>query len=360
MLTDTQRIKLQTTSRPVKRVLIAEDSATIRHHLISLINETPGIEVVGQARNGEEAIRLTAELRPDVVSMDIRMPIIDGLEATRRIMANTPKPVVVVSGLVERDVALSVRALDAGALAVVEKPPYRTHPDFEAKHVQLVKTLIAMSSVSVVRRGGGPLVPPQPTIAAPAPQDAQLEVIGIGASAGGPSALSKVLGAFPADFPVPIVVVQHIPSEFIAGLARWLSQTTPLTVKVAQDYGVLRPGVVHLAPGDYHTHVIRSGGRLVTRLIAAKGEHHHQPAVDELFYSLAAQCGRHAVGIILTGMGTDGAQGLLAMKQAGAVTLAQDQASATVYGMPGAAVAQGAVKQIVSLAELPTAILKLM
>ena len=360
MLTDTQRIKLQTTSRPVRRVLIAEDSATIRHHLVSLINETPGIEVVGQASNGVEAIRMTAELRPDVVSMDIRMPGLDGLEATRRIMANTPTPVVVVSGLVERDVALSVQALDAGALAVVEKPPNRTHPDFEAKHVQLVKTLLAMSAVSVVRRGGWPLVAQKTTIKPPAPQIAQPEVIGIGASAGGPSALSKLLGALPAEFPVPVVVVQHIPAEFVPGLARWLDQTTPLTVQLAQDYGVLRSGVVHLAPGNTHLQVIRSGQRLLTRLVAHKGDHHHQPAVDELFFSLAEACGKRAVGVILTGMGDDGAAGLLAMRDAGAMTLAQDRASATVYGMPGAAVQRGAVRKVVSLADLPTAILKLL
>ncbi len=353
----TQPILLKT-DKPVHRVMIAEDSATIRYHLSQMIDETPGITVVGEARDGIQAVRMAAALRPDVISMDIRMPQMDGLEATRRIMANTPMPVVVVSGLVERDVQLSVRALEAGALAVVEKPPARNHPTFDARQTQLVRTLAAMAGVSVVRRGGGALVPPRPEVDLSGVVEPEL--IAIGASAGGPSALSKVLGALPAELPVPVVIVQHIPAEFVPGLARWLDKLTPLRVQMATDYGVLMPGVVYLAPGNQHLLVTQVRSRLIARLSPERGASLHQPSIDMLFESVAVACGPRAIGVILTGMGDDGASGLLAMRQAGAQTMAQDQASSTVYGMPAAAVALGAVEQTVNIRNLPAALLHLM
>ncbi len=348
------------------RVLIAEDSPTVRRHLTGMINETPGMRVVGEARDGEEAIILALELKPDVISMDIRMPLLDGLEATRRIMSRQPTPVVVVSGLLERDVDLSFQALQAGALAVVEKPPDRQDPAFAAKHRQLVTTLAAMARVGVVRRWENDPGRNAVTQEAPRPRRATNrlrvvpEVIAIGASAGGPGALSAIFRDLPGDFPVPIVVVQHMPDEFVAGLARWLHKATPLRVVVAADNLVLEPGVVHLGPGSTHLTVVRQpDGRLAARLLPTRGAHRYQPSVDVLFESVAQVCGRSAVGVVLTGMGDDGAAGLLAMRQAGAVTLAQDEASCTVYGMPGAAVARGAVEHVLGLSNLATTLLSL-
>ena len=344
--------------QPVTRVLIAEDSATIRHHLVGVIEETPGMQVVGQARDGQEALRLVAELRPDVVSMDINMPRLDGLEATRHIMAQTPTPVVVVSGLVEQDIELSFQALEAGALAVVAKPPDRSSPGFPEKQRQLVRTLAAMAGVSVVRRGYQNSTPAQ--VARPPVPSETPELIVIGASAGGPSALSKLLGGLPADLPAPVLIVQHIASEFVPGLARWLDKSSPLVVRVADDGQLLQPGMALLAPGSAHLQVQRRGRGLATRLVGEQGPHRYQPSVNVLFESAAAVCKARAVGLVLTGMGDDGAAGLLAMRQAKAHTLAQDKASATVYGMPGAAVAAGAVEQVLSLAELPPALIRLM
>lgn len=340
-------------SHPI-RVLVVEDSPTVRRYLTTLINETPGLEVIGEARDGDEALAMTAELRPDVISMDIRMPGVDGLEATRRIMNRHPTPVVIVSGLLEREVDLSFQALQAGALAVVEKPPYRHDPDFSTKQRQMVNTLMAMARVHVVRRWESE--PGQNADSKPRVTTERLrlkpELIAIGASAGGPGALATLLRDLPIDFSVPIIIVQHIPHEFVNGLARWLSKATSLGIRVASENLVLAPGMVHLAPGFAHGVVARQGEKLVTRLVHEKGNYRYQPSVDVLFEAVANVCGSAGVGIVLTGMGDDGAAGLLAMRKAGARTFAQDEATSTVFGMPQAAIARGAVENVLALSNL--------
>lgn len=352
---------MRSANHPI-RVLVVEDSPTVRHYLISLINETPGLEVVGEARNGEEALAMTAELQPDVISMDIRMPGVDGLEATRRIMNRHPTPVVIVSGLVEREVDLSFQALQAGALAVIEKPPYRHDPDFSVKQRQMVNTLAAMARVHVVRRWENE---PGQNSGASEIQTGKLritterlrprpELVAIGASAGGPGALATLLRSLPADFNLPIIIVQHIPHEFVNGLARWLSKATTLGIRVASENLILEPGVVHLAPGFAHVLVTRRGDKLAARLVHEKGQYRYQPSVDVLFESVANVCDSAAVGIVLTGMGDDGAAGLLAMRKAGAHTFAQDEATSTVFGMPQAAITRGAVEHVLALSNLAT------
>jgi two-component system, chemotaxis family, protein-glutamate methylesterase/glutaminase len=346
-------------SHPI-RVLVVEDSPTVRRYLTTLINETPGLEVIGEARDGDEALAMTAELQPDVVSMDIRMPGVDGLEATRRIMNRYPTPVVIVSGLVEREVDLSFQALQAGALAVVEKPPYRHDPDFSAKQRQMVNTLTAMARVHVVRRwenepgqnGGVSNIQTGKLRITTERLRPKPEIIAIGASAGGPGALAGLLRNLPVDFSVPIMIVQHIPHEFVNGLARWLGKATTLGIRVATDNLILEAGVVHLAPGFAHGVVARQGDKLVTRLVHEKGHYRYQPSVDVLFESVANVCGSAAVGIVLTGMGDDGASGLLEMRKVGAHTFAQDEASSTVFGMPQAAIARGAVEHVLALSNL--------
>ncbi len=346
------------------RVLVAEDSPTMRHHLVSVIGAAPGLRVVGEAGNGETALRMVGELKPNVVSMDIRMPGMDGLEATRRIMNQHPTPVVVVSGLVDRDIDLSFQALQAGALAVVEKPLDRKEPGYAVKARHLVNTLVAMSRVRVVRRWEshieavhpGPAASPNLTTLR---QRAVPEVIAIGASAGGPSALSTVLKALPADYGIPVVIAQHMPEEFTSGLARWLDKATALRVRVAEDYLTLEPGMIVIAPGAAHLLIERQRGRLVARLDREHGPYRYQPSVDVLFESVARACAADAVGVVLTGMGDDGTAGLLAMRQAGAATFAQDEASCTVFGMPGAAIASGAVMHVLDLSNLATTLAQL-
>ncbi len=358
---------IQTVSPPIHhrdiRVLIAEDSPTIRYHLTMLINSTSGIKVIGEAKNGEEAVTMVAELKPDVVSMDINMPLLDGLEATRRIMATHPTTVVVVSGLVEKDVELSMMAIEAGALAVVEKPPDRLDMNYETKQRQLVRTLVAMASVSVVKRALPRLdetASQTSPVANVPPKPQRPEIVVIGASAGGPSALNQLLSQLPDDLSAPVVIVQHMPPEFMNGLARWLGKNSRLRVTVALDNLSLHAGTVYLAPGAAHLSISRGANGLVAHLTHEQGEYRHQPSVDVLFHSVAQVCGSRAVGVILTGMGDDGASGLLALRQAGGRTFAQDRTSATVFGMPGAALACGAVEKELSLAELPPAIIKVL
>lgn len=343
------------------RVLLADDSATTRNHLAQMIDDAPGLLVVGEARDGEEAVRMVEVLQPDVVSMDIRMPRMDGLEATRQIMARRPTPTVVVSALIDEDVDLSFRAMEAGALAVLRKPPAQQAPDHNQMRRQFINTLIAMAGVSVVRRWGdtGPL-PENHTKTIPSnvgtrfiasASDSQAvipQLIAIGASAGGPSALCTLLGDLPAHFPTPILIVQHMPDEFVPGLARWLGKHTELVVSLAEHGEVLRAGHVYVAPGGAHLSVTRRAERLVMKLNPNAGGYRYCPAIDVLLTSVTEVCGTTGVGIILTGMGEDGAEGLLALRQAGGRTFAQSEASCTVFGMPGAALARGAVEQVLS------------
>jgi two-component system chemotaxis response regulator CheB len=342
------------------RVLIAEDSPTVRWHLKTLLEEA-GLRVVGMAQDGEQVVSMVEDLKPDVISMDIRMPRVDGLEATRRIMARTPTPVVIVSGMLETEIDLSLQALEAGALAVVSKPPDRQNPEFPAKRQQLATMLRAMAGVRVIARREflRPSLSSSPPPAARVSRRMTPEIVAVGASTGGPGALHQLLQMFPANFPLPIAIVQHMPHEFIGGLVRWLSSNTALTVQIAEDEMRLAPGQVVIAPGDVHLKLERRGAELITRLVGEKGPYRYQPSVDVLFESVAKICGSAAVGVILTGMGEDGAAGLLTMRQQGAPTFAQDEASSTVFGMPGAAMMRGAVERLEPLSNIAPEVLKL-
>jgi two-component system chemotaxis response regulator CheB len=277
-------------------------------------------------------------------------------------MQEQPTPIVVVSGYLQSDVALSLKAIEAGALAVVGKLPARTHPTFEQKRYELLNTLRAMAQVRVIRRRTYPqTVTDDPALSHGLRGRVRPNVLAIGASTGGPGALHHLLSAFPADFPLPVVIAQHMPQEFIPGLVRWLNHSTPLSVTLAESGEVARAGRVLLAPGDAHLMLQRdTNGALHAHLMPDNGQYRYCPSVDALFHSVAQTCGHAAAGLVLTGMGDDGAAGLLAMRRAGAITLAQDETSCVVYGMPGAAVQRGAVTHIETLADLAPAIQKLL
>ena len=340
---------------PRLRVLVAEDSPTARRSLVLLLRADPELEVVGEARDGAEAIELCKKLRPDLVTMDIQMPVMDGVEATRRIMIESATPVVMVSSLDPNDVRSSMNALNAGALAVLAKPAGPGTPRFERNVRELITTIKAMAQVKLVRRWAA--VPPyrttgtQPALLAPR----EIAVVGLVSSTGGPHALRSVLTALPAEFGPPIMIVQHIAAGFAQGLAEWLTSTTKRTVTLAVDGECFVNGAVYLAPDDRHLEV--SHDRLI--VAASSPVDGFRPSGTRLFSSLAAVFGPRAIGVIMTGMGRDGVAGLLEMRDAGSAILAQDEASCDIFGMPGAAVSAGAVTTTTPLSEIPTRLVEL-
>ncbi|HSW16288.1 MAG TPA: chemotaxis-specific protein-glutamate methyltransferase CheB [Ramlibacter sp.] len=340
-------------------VLVAEGVLSTRQMLVRLLESDPAIRVAGAVADGQAAIDFIARHKIDVLLMDVNMPLADGVEATRRIMETRPLPIVVCSATSRvHDTAIAFRALEAGAIACIEKPLSRDDADYEARAGHLLETVKLMSEVKVVRRTGRPAFGAtrgaRALSAATAPTPPRL--IGIGASTGGPPVLQTILAALPPDFPAPVLVVQHIAPGFLAPLVTWLGDTTGMTVRIA-SYGVLPlPGHVYLAPDDHHMGLSREGRIILSR---EASEHHVRPAVSFLFRALAQSCGADAVGVLLTGMGRDGAAELKLMRDAGAATIAQDAKSSVVHGMPGAAIALGGASQVLPANRIAAALTSL-
>lgn len=343
------------------RVLVVEDSPTVRQLLVAMLESDPGIEVVGQAVDGREAVREAIRLRPDLITMDIEMPELDGLAATKEIMSEAPTPIIVVSSTVsEESVALSLDATQAGALMVLPKPRGpRAGGDFEAERAQLVQMVKAMAQVKVVRRWSPrrgrlrPLLGPRPTSGTGASaRGAPLRLVVVGCSTGGPAALRRILDGMRPDFPVPIAVVQHMARGFVGGLASWLDGGGPLRVKVVTHGEALRPGVVYIADDDRQLGVERdrSDPRVPrARLDDLPAVGGFRPSVSYLFGTAARSFGGAAAGVILTGMGSDGVEGARELHGAGATVLAQDAETSIVYGMANEAVRVGAVDEVLPL-----------
>ncbi len=325
------------------RVLIVDDSIVAREMLTQILSSDPEIEVVGTAVDGEEAVDAVGRLKPDLVTMDIHMPRMDGIRAVERIMAFNPTPILVVSSSVHgAGVGRAFDALGAGALEVVKKPEPRDWAELERIGSDIIRKVRILSRVKVIthirgRHGREDAVGAAAT-ARPLPHVGGRAIVAVGSSTGGPSALMSVLGGLPAEFPLPIVVAQHIADGFIPGLVAWLRTGSRLPVVAAEDGQVMKPGHVYFAPTGRNLEV---RGSTMHYSDPEPGQL-YIPSADTLFRSVARSHGRHSVGVILTGMGADGAYGLKEMRDAGAPTIAQDEETSTVFGMPRVAAEIGA------------------
>jgi two-component system chemotaxis response regulator CheB len=329
------------------RVLVADDSELFRELISRVVAAEPGFDVVAVASDGNAAAALARSLRPDVITMDLNMPDADGFSGIARIMAETPTPILVLTANPAETVGF--RALSLGALDILEKP--QAHTDLDEYGQLLRSRLRLLAGVKVIRHLRGL----RERHAPPARAAVRPELVAIGASLGGPRALAAVLRALPPDFPVPIAVVQHIADGFTEGLATWLASESRLAVHEAREGERLQPGLVLLAPSGRHL-VVGDG---VARLSDAPPVDTFRPSVTPLFASAARAYGARAVGVLLTGMGRDGAEGLRAIKEAGGPTLAQDEATSAVFGMPRAAIELGAVDRVLPLDEIPRALVEL-
>ena len=337
------------------RVLLIDDSPLVLHILQRMLARFPEIQVVGTAANGREALDLLPALDPDVICVDLHMPVMDGLEFTREAMENYPRPILVVSVSVEPGSPNVFRVLEAGAVDILPKPRDILGANLDKLANELASKIRILSGVRVFRRHNNvhaakPV--PKPAVM-PRPQ-APLRMVVIGASTGGPQALREILGSLPANFPLPVVCVQHIGSSFLAEMVMWLAEICPLPVRKATHGETPQGRTVYFAPEDVHLELDDGGGRFA--LSPAAPIDGHRPSVTVTMRAAARCFGAGAVGVLLTGMGRDGADGMASIAAAGGVTIAQDEASSTVYGMPKQAVELGAVQHILPLEQIAPAL----
>ncbi len=326
-------------------VLVVDDSPVIRDFIAHLLAQDPVIRIAGTVSDGEAAVEAAYRLRPDVITMDIHMPRLDGIAATRRIMETCPAPIIIVSGsTTPEDLAMVFRATEAGAVACLFRPE---GPNAD----ELIRTVKLMAEVKVVKRwkrevNGAASAPP-----ALPPENGPVGLVAIGASTGGPPVLQHIFRELAADFPSPLLVVQHMAPGFLQGFSDWLSETSALPVGIASHGEALREGRIYLAPDHVHMKVTADGRIHLTDDPPVNGL---RPSVDTLFASVARIYGARSVGVLLTGMGSDGALELKRMRDRGAITLAQDKETSVVHGMPGAAIALGAASRVLPAEHIAT------
>jgi two-component system chemotaxis response regulator CheB len=340
------------------KVLVTDDSLVTRKFLVKMLSLDPEIEVIGTACNGVEAIEFIRKTKPDVITMDINMPLMDGFEATINIMSEMPVPIVIVSsGYTISETEKKFRALEVGAVAIMPLPYGVGNPDYELTMKRFVSTVKLMSQVKLIKRWNRSTNSDQknnnPDLILPFEDikdiGSKVRILVIGASAGGPIALKEILDHIPSDLPCPVIIVQHIDAEFTQGFADWLNLTSAIHVSLATDGEVLIPGNAYMAPGDHHIGVSAIDTIKVSKEVHESGL---RPSVSYLFRSVRGVYCDKALAVLLSGMGADGATELKLLKDAGSITIAQDAASSLIHGMPGEAIKLGGACYVLSPSQI--------
>jgi len=355
------------------RALVVDDSAFMRVLISDLLKSDPGIDVIATARDGKDALEKVRKLRPDVVTLDIKMPKMDGLTALCHIMDRYPTPTIMVSGMDKEDKDVVFRTLEYGAIDFVSKPSNKLHKKSvdagaeadmtemaDMKRVLIEKVKMA-SKVNVKRPGSRSHEKARPTNRAVARYDRPIEIIAIGASTGGPRALTEIFKKFPKNLPAAIIVVQHMPPGFTRSFARRLHLLCQLNVKEAEDGDVIEPGNVYIAPGGFHLRVKKSiSKKNVIRLSDGAPVNNVKPSIDVMMESIAKTYQGNTLGVILTGMGADGARGMVAIKENDGMTIAEDETSCVIYGMPKSTIDKGVVDDVFPISKIPGEIMDML
>ena len=336
------------------KVLVVDDSAFMRKVISDLLEEDPRIKVIDRARNGKEAVEKVVKLQPDVVTLDVEMPEMDGLAALKEIMRLKPTPVIMVSSITRKGAEITIKALTLGAVDFVTKPSGTISLDMQVVAQELREKIIAAASVAVDKLAGIVSLPIAEVRKLPLVRKGQVELVSIAASTGGPRAIQSILEKIETTSMVPIVIVQHMPKGFTKSFAERLNEVSKLDVVEGYDNLPLKPNLAVVAPGGSHLIVeYNKMGQLVCRLSDMPPLHSVKPAADLLFLSVADTVGGASLGVILTGMGRDGAEGAKAIRQKGGYVIAESSETCVIYGMPKAAVESGSVDEVLPLYEIP-------
>ncbi|MCU0846785.1 MAG: chemotaxis response regulator protein-glutamate methylesterase [Spirochaetes bacterium] len=347
------------------KVLVVDDSSLVRKITTDILESDPMIKVIGTANNGKTAIFKNTKLNPDVITMDIEMPIMDGLAALRYIIETNPKPVIMMSVLTQHGAEATFKALEYGAVDFIPKPSSLLSLTLEEIGSLLISKVKSVyhSKISTSRKSSGdgsgdPRSPLEKRLKMFDKGETSSKIIGIGTSTGGPSALINIFESMPANFPSPVVVVQHMPEGFTKAFSERLDSSSQLRVKEAEDGDPVNPGWGYIAPGHSHIRVENRSNVKYIRVFKGDKVSGHMPSIDVLFNSLAEECGDNTIGVIMTGMGKDGAEGILKIKKSGGRTIAQDENTSVVYGMNRVAVQLGAIDEVLPLYEIPKKIVE--
>ena len=342
------------------KVLVVDDSAFMRKILTDILSETPSIEVVGTAKNGQEALQMIKKLNPDLVTLDVEMPVMDGITALKQIVKDFSIPVVMLSSLTQSGADLTLQALEIGAVDFITKPTSIFKINTDEIKTELIDKILEAAQVKLSKVSKVPIRKSIRPKAVPR-SSALKKIVAIGTSTGGPRALQAVVPLIPADIEAAVLIVQHMPVGFTKSLAERLNSMSVIEIKEAEHGDVLKPGCGYLAPGGHQMEVVRRGSDYVIHLDDSKVVTGHRPSVDAMFYSLVKEDIKNTIAVIMTGMGADGKEGLIKLKENGKVrVIAQDEETCVVYGMPGSAVKADTVDVIVPLNKITNEIMKAM